>query len=283
MNAFLIISAVLCIGLQSVMRKSYGNRVLGKGICLFNSVACLVAAVFFWISGGLKFEVEPAVFFYAVVFAITYGTSGYFGFKALMTGPLSLTSLANSYSLMIPTLYGLIFQNEPISLWLIFGLGFLIVSLLFITLKRSETQISLRWGIYAFFAFAGNGLCSTVQRVQQINFEGAYKNEFMIVALLMVTVFLFIMAYREERKDIGLCLKKGIGLMVFFGVANGMVNLFVMMLATRVAASLMFPLISAGSIILSWVLSSFLYKEKLTFLQNLGLVLGVLAVVFLNL
>ncbi|MBR6729352.1 MAG: hypothetical protein IKL80_04240 [Clostridia bacterium] len=276
-------SVVIMLSLQGVVRKGYVNRVGGKGSCLFNAVACLVAAVFFFISGKMQFAWERGVLAYAIGFGLTYGMTIYFGLRALLVGPMSLTSLATSYSLMIPTFYGLLFQQEPAGFWLFLGLGFLALSLLFITLKKDEKQISFRWGIYAFLAFAGNGLCSTIQRVQQFDFAGAYKNEFMTVALLLIAVFLFAVAYRNERADIGLCLKKGIGGMIFWGVINGMTNLIVMILATRVAASLMFPLISAGSIVLTWILARFLYKEKLTALQNTGLVLGILAVVFLNL
>ena len=49
------------------------------------------------------------------------------------------------------------------------------------------------------------------------------------------------------------------------------------------AASLMFPLISAGGIILTYIVSRFAYKEKLSLNQNIGVVLGVAAVIFLNL
>ena len=71
--------------------------------------------------------------------------------------------------------------------------------------------------------------------------------------------------------------------MALCGIANGAMNLFVMLLSTRMNASLMFPVFSAGGIILTWTVSRFVYKEKLALGQNLALVLGILAVVFMNL
>ena len=50
-----------------------------------------------------------------------------------------------------------------------------------------------------------------------------------------------------------------------------------------ISKSLMFPLISAGGIVLTWIISLFFYKEKLTLKQNIGMVLGVISIVFLNL
>ncbi len=283
MNALLTISVVLFMGGQSIARKNYGNKVAGRGACLFNAGSCLFAGLFFWVSGGFKFQMDPAIIPYSIGFAVTYGASVFFGFKALMCGPLSLTSLVTSYSLMIPTIYGLIFNNDEAGIFLYIGLVFLAVSLFCIAIKKEEKQISLRWAIYAALALFGNGLCSTILTVQQLNFEGAYKNEFMITALVMIVIFLSILTYKGEKADIKECLKAGFLWMIVWGVLNGATNLFVMMLSTRVQASLMYPLISGGGIILSWILSRFLYKEKLTPLQNFAVVLGVIAVVFLNL
>jgi multidrug transporter EmrE-like cation transporter len=71
--------------------------------------------------------------------------------------------------------------------------------------------------------------------------------------------------------------------MVLCGLANGLVNLFVMIASTIIPNSVMFPLISAGGIVLTWIISVFLYKEKLSMKQNIGLVLGIVSIVFLNL
>ncbi len=68
------------------------------------------------------------------------------------------------------------------------------------------------------------------------------------------------------------------------GVFNGVVNMLTMAVTfAGVSKSLMFPLVSAGGIVLTWVISPFFYKEKLTTKQNIGMVLGVISIVFLNL
>jgi multidrug transporter EmrE-like cation transporter len=44
----------------------------------------------------------------------------------------------------------------------------------------------------------------------------------------------------------------------------------------------MFPLISAGGLIVTFIVSRFFYKEKLTRTQLVGFLLGLFAVIFLN-
>ena len=52
-------------------------------------------------------------------------------------------------------------------------------------------------------------MCTVVQKMQQIASYGAYKNEFMIVALAIVTVVMLIMSLFKERNNIKLFAKSG--------------------------------------------------------------------------
>lgn len=144
-------------------------------------------------------------------------------------------------------------------------------------------RITWKWLVYIFLAFVGNGMCSTVQTAQQRAFDGAYKNELMVLALAIVSLTLFIIAFFTERKALLSTARVSAPYGVICGAANGAVNLFVMMLVGMMSASLVFPLVSAGGIILTALVSIFYYREKLSKMQIAGLVLGVAAVIFMNL
>ena len=66
------------------------------------------------------------------------------------------------------------------------------------------------------------------------------------------------------------------------GSANVIVNLLVMVLQGLMPVSVLFPLISAGGIIVTYILAKVIYHEKLSRMQKIGYAIGVLAVVFLN-
>ena len=76
---------------------------------------------------------------------------------------------------------------------------------------------------------------------------------------------------------------KGWYFMLICGGFNGLCNLLVMLCSVLMSASVMFPIISAGGIILTAIVSVLFYKEKLTRMQYAGFVLGILAIVLLNL
>ncbi|MBE6762457.1 MAG: hypothetical protein E7551_09295 [Ruminococcaceae bacterium] len=200
---------------------------------------------------------------------------------AIAYGSLSLTSLFISYSLMIPTFYGLII-GDTVSTGFIPGMLLLVISLFLTNKSNEKAKISLKWIICVFLSFLGNGMCTVVQKMQQIASNGAYKNEFMIVALAIVTVVMLIMSILKERTEIKFFAKVGWHWAIICGALNGMVNLFVMILSGKMPVSLMFPLISAGGLIVTYIVSRFFYKEKLTKIQFIGFIFGLMAVVFLN-
>jgi drug/metabolite transporter (DMT)-like permease len=122
-----------------------------------------------------------------------------------------------------------------------------------------------------------------VQKIQQVHFAGQYKSEFMIVAMAICAVSLFFVAIFTEKKGILTSVTKGWIWFLLCGLANGGVNFGVMVLANQIPASVMFPTISAGATVLTCLVSWLFYKERLTKIQTAGLILGILAIVAMNL
>lgn len=285
LNAAYLLLIVIGISAQGVIKKGYNNKSEGKGVFTFSSVTVLTACIFFVIKSGFNLPLGWEMLPYALGFAISYCLSAVFGFLAIKEGPLSLTSLATSYSLIIPTFWGLIFDGDEAGVWLYLGLLLLFVSILLINAKKKEGEgkITVKWLIYALISLVGNGACSTIQPMQSRAFGGAYDSTFMVIALLVVFLVLASFALFNERGEIVPSLKCGAPFMVLCGAANGMVNLLVMIASATVNNSVMFPIISAGGIVLTWLVSVFLYKEKLEKRQNIGMLLGVISIIFLNL
>lgn len=282
-NALLIISVVIGLSLQHITKKAYNQKLSGKGVICFSALSSGIAALFFIFQVKLPLQFEQSLIPYAVIFGLGFGSCVVCSILAILNGSLSLTSLITSYSLIIPTLYGIIFLNEKKSEFLIIGLVLLLISLFLINFVKGDTKISFKWLIYVVIAFWGNGVCSTAQKVQQEDFGGKFKAEFMSVSLIIVVLVLLVYALFTEKKDIVPSIKKGYLPLLICGIANAIVNLFVMILSVKMSASVMFPLISAGSIILTYLISRIYYKEKLNKMQNAGFIFGVASVVFLNL
>ena len=282
MKFLCLIPIILGISGQNIVKKMFSRKNGGKGVYTFSLLMALSAMMFFLVtSPGLQWV--SGLVPYAFFFALTFGAAIIFSTLAISCGPLSLSALISSFSLMIPTFYGLLFLKEPVTVGLLPGIGLLGGSLFLINKRTGDTPATLKWLICVLFSFAGNGLCSVVQKMQQIAFAGSYKNEFMILALAMVAGIMLTAALFTERKE---CLKiaaSGWYLALGCGIMNGVVNLLVMILSGSMSVSLMFPLMSVGGITVTFFVSKYLYKEQLARSQRIGFLLGLAAIVLLNL
>ena len=283
MNTLLLLTTIFGVSIQGVSNKAFVERSGGRGRFLFLAISCVMGILFFVLTGkNLSFS--PEVLPYSIAFGLFYGVCTVFKFLAISCGPLTMTSLVTSYSLMLPTAYGLIFLHDPVSVGFVPGLILLLVSLPLINKKSTDkgVTISWKWVVCVTITFLANGGCSVVQSMQQRDFGGAYKNEFMIIALSLFVLFAVVMSFAKERQDLGFCIKKGWLPAIVCGVANALVNLLTMVLQGRMPVSVLFPLVSSGGLVLTFFLSRFLYKEKLSKTQIIGFILGTLSVVFLN-
>lgn len=282
MQYLLLAVVIVMVSIQSVLAKQYDLLAKERNVFFFSAVTSFAALLFFVISAGFKFTFSSDYLLYSVGFGIAYVTCNVAGYYALAWGAMSITGLVTSYSLIIPTFYGLLALDEKLSTLGIVGIVCLFVSIFLINDSKEKATFSLKWVICLVIAFVGNGMCSTVQKMQQLACDGAYKNDFMIVALIIVTASALVMALiRKEniKEGIGLCT----GLGVLKGVANGIVNLLVMVLAGLIPNAILFPSISAGGIVLGFVIAVAIYKERLSKQQLVGYVVGTVSVVLLNL
>ncbi len=286
MTAYLILLGIIvAIPLQSVMIKQNQKRGAKDAGTLFAGVSSLFAMLMFVIIEGGSFSFSWDFVPYSLGFAAAYGVCFVFDILALATGPMSMTLLIQAYSLLLPTFYGVLFLNEGIGLT--FWIGILLLALcLFLTYFEKNgngEKVTLKWLIFVSLAFLGNGMCSVVQRMQTEKLGEVYQNEFMIIALAVIVIAFLGFGLIKERGELPVFAKHGWYFGALYGILNGGVNFGVMVLSTKMPASIQFPLISAGSILASALFSVLLYKERLSIRQWIGFGVGILSVICLNL
>jgi uncharacterized membrane protein len=115
------------------------------------------------------------------------------------------------------------------------------------------------------------------------HFKEQYGSQLMILALSMVLVLYIIMMLLTERKELGKLAKNGWYNPPISGLANGANNLLVMVLRPMMSAAVLFPMISGGGLVITFLISLFIFKEKLGKLQVIGFFLGLGSVILLSL
>ena len=287
MNYFLLFLTALFIVFQKVIQDRY-NAKSRSGVFLFSGMISFFAMCFF-MAVNRNWTWSSELIIPAVSFGLSYAAATVFVVLAIKCGSLAKTTLITSYSLLVPAFAGLIILREPLGIPMIAGMILLVLSL-WLTNHRKKTadtpkeRISLKWLIFVLLGFVGNGMCSTVQKLAP-HYLGADVNLTLstIAALGLSTVVLIAASFLTKETDLKSTLRVGGPLSLFCGLFNGAVNYLAIYLNQFIPASVMFPVLSAGELILIVPYSLLVRREKFTAKQWAGFAVGVVSVVLLNL
>lgn len=267
---------VVCASGQSALGKRFAKQ--GGDVNVFNMNKALSGLIAFLVIGLIR---GMSLHLPSLLFGGCYGlflcVSMYTGFQALKSGPMALTSVIASFSLIVPFLFGIVMWEEELSLFGIFGMILLVCAIVLLNLKK-ESGFSAKWSIYAFSTLLANGFCSVTQKYHQLAYPGKYRNEFMIAAMLIVFLGASIgFLARKQEKKWSFCAD---GLLA--GCLNGAASDIVLYLSASEKAVVLFPVIAAANMIAVWLIGRFAFAEKLKGIQVAGLTVGILSVVLLN-
>lgn len=294
-NLGVILLCSLTGNIVNILKKQYSQKNT-EGSVTFNSIIVGVTFLFFVVVCMVQgVEFSKAIVPYALLFAVLYAVTFITGYFALLWGSYAMTLLISSYSLAIPTVYGLVVQKDQAGLIQYAGFAFLIVSLYLIRgkdeteetakdqQKSKKITFSKKWLIAVWTCFVTNGFSAVVQNTQQKRFDGSYDNAFMLISLLAATAGMFVFAWIVEKKVFVETIKKGSGYGIASGICNGASQIFVLMAIGMMASSFFYPVLSAVGLVFTFILSVGVYKEKFIPRQMAGFICGIFAVVFLNL
>lgn len=284
MSTILLIICIFATSGQNIFKKQYNSKVQ-NGVFCFNAISSFFALLFFAVPALVKgFEFHIGLIGYSLAYAICYVVTLVCIYLAILWGGFGMTSLIYSYSTVIPTLFAILFLGEKMNL--LIGVGFvaLVISLFLTNTDRSVAdRVTVKWVVVLLLAFLSNGMCAVTQNLQQIAFDGAYKNEFMVLALVIVEIVFWTLVFWKDRPFLKESFQKGLVPAAACGICNGATNLLVMFLLGMMASSILFPAISAGGIIISFVFSVLVYREPFGLRQGIGVTFGIVAMVLLNL
>ena len=282
MRYIILVIAVAVMSLQNLFTKQYNRKTDRPDSLSYTVVSTFAALVFFCVLSARSLRIEPRILPYAAGFGISY-VAAFAGLNsAIGEGPLSYSALVNAYSLIIPTMYGIVILKDEIRATAYIGIALLCLSIFLINKKSEEGKPGRKWLIYILIAFVGNGMASVIQKMQQLKFAGAYKDEFMTAALAVALVTLAAMVL-FRKKDIKSGIRGCWKYASLTGVANGMANLLTMILGALIPSAILFPTFSAGTMTVMLLASLFLYKERLSRVQIAGYAVGILSICALNL
>ena len=255
-----------------------------RAVLLFNALNGLFTAIVFFALNGFKFEFtlfSAAMATVAVLCAIFYTL---IGFRMLKGGTMALyTIFLMTGGMLLPYVYGLIFLNEPVTVLRITGIAVMISAVIISNLQgkmKVNTMVLLGIGVFIL-----NGLLSIVSKQHQVEAVQATVGATAFVILTGVAKFavsaVALLFVKEEKSDSEektsllspKIILKAAPLVALSAVVSGVSYLLQLIGAGNLPASVMYPLVTGGSIVFSGLAGRIFFKDKLTWQQYVGIAL----------
>lgn len=276
---------LLVLSISALVAQNGIFNLLGKGVCeekgdsyLFNAAAYIICIVIF-----AFLAVTGKVSFFSVVVGVLYGMmlamSNAYKMIALSKGPMYLTTMLTSASMLIPTMSGCLFFGESFRTAKFVCILFL---LFFICLSLGKNdggnkEIGKHWFLFCVLCFVSTGMIGILQKIHQASIHKNETGIFLLAAFTFSSLYSLAAAkkykttitwngkYAFLAATVGFC---------FF--ANHYLNLI---LSGKLPSQLFFPLVNATPTLLTIVISVVIFQEKLTKRQLVGLIGGMVSLV----
>lgn len=201
---------------------------------------------------------------------------------------VALTVIIQKMSLIVPASFAIAFYNESFGLYKGMGILLALVAVVLVNIpsKDDEEQFSLmnKLILYPLITFVLSGIIEVIlYYVEVANLVGDEGIMFTASSFGQAAVLgACYSIYRMFKQGIKPGLKELVGGIVL-GVPNFMsIYLLVYLLSKGWQGSILFPTNSIGILLLTALIGFIFYREKASMLKIAGMILGVLAIVFLS-
>lgn len=289
MEYICFVAAMCSSALLSIMSSLFGKKNADvPNTSTFYSALVTAAATATWgviCISDASFDVRAIG--YSILYGVFYTLAMIGMFNAYRLGSTSLTAFIKQLSLIGVALWGFLFWNNSLTLNIGIGIALIVVSLYlcFKTDKSTKkSPMTLKWCAYALMLLVGNAGCSIVQKYQQLAFDGASGNAFMFFGVAISFICCAVLYARGEKVELKRIKKASFAFPVIGGISSALLNLFILwLISSTLPESIIFPGIAVGGLIITILFSTVIYREKPSMSQWLGLGIGAVALVLLNL
>lgn len=143
----------------------------------------------------------------------------------------------------------------------------------------------MAWFPFAVIAMLGSGANAIFQKTHQYSAFAEELKFFLVFSLFFSALFTgiasLIICDNDKQKLVlpkGQRIIKNIIVPIGLGICVGMLNFLNLSLSGKLPSVILFPIYNIGSMLLSSIISSIIYKDKPTKRQSVGFVLGIVAI-----
>lgn len=279
----LAISLTAAVTGLSVDNKAAKQLIRSQSDVLFFHLLTNLSSTVIMLFYAGTFRAHGVTVLLALLFGLCNMIAGVVFTLCFHNGPMSLTSMAGSGGCMlVTTVLGIILFSESVKVLQIIGIVLILFSICLLTKKNDSGNIRPAWflTILLYWIFAGS--LGIIQKLQGATGLSDEKPVFLLYTFLFCTAFsagsLLVKTRVQKAEKPTLSIRKVLLFTVILGITGAMQHIINLKLAIEMPSAVFFPINSGGSILLSSIISSFCFHEKITRRQKLSFAIGFFAI-----
>jgi drug/metabolite transporter (DMT)-like permease len=221
---------------------------------------------------------------FAIIFGFVFGVvtvlTGVSKMLALKIGPMYITILIATSSMIIPTVAGTFFPGaDKLSFYKLIAILLLIFFIFITTFKKSDKSFSMKWLFLCVFMFIFGGLIGVLQKIFRITQYGDQTSAFLAAAFFASFAYSLVMMKVKAKGNKVYVSKRLYVFGVLCGICAYLSNHINLYLSGILSSQLFFPLVNGIPLIACSIIAFTFFKEKFSKLQLLGLVGGIASLI----
>ena len=293
MDYLYLLLGMVGMGGLSVFAAFYNRKNAKRpGTSRLYTLLVVTAAFLGWcVLYAFDFSFEPRVLIYSAFYGIGYATAMLGMIGALASGSVALTAFVKQFSFVFVSIWGYFAGWDRFTWKPALGIAVIVISMALCLIsgkkdKKSEGRpaVTLKWVLFASMLLFGNVLCSLLQKYEQLEYPGKHKSMMMVFGVGFAIFFAFLFTLKEKKTYWGAAFKTSFYFPLLAGGCSALLNLSILLLANSevISSGLAFSGMAVGGLVLTMLADVFIFRERLSVRQWIGMVLGTGALVFLN-
>jgi drug/metabolite transporter (DMT)-like permease len=278
------IVALLCMGTQRFFYKVSAERKCNTAwtTLAFMTTVAVMSSIVFLVRNESVANL-PFLFFIAFVNSSAFLVATVSHIEALKYAPAAVVYPIIRLNIVVVVIFSILFFKDQLSIYQAIGVGLAIAVIFILTRqiedKKSADQRSNRGLVFIFMALIAGVIATISSKFAVINTN---KIAFMAVSYAISTIYAFGLRNKLQTDEASTNLKEAL----FIGLAMGVINFAGYY--SFLKAIFMGPLSITVSIVgmhfvIAIILSAWVFKEKLTSMKIIGILLTVFSVILMRL
>lgn len=278
----------VCFALQAFFSKKFSDHFPGDTSCaaiVFSALYGLVTALINMVSTGFNLSTSPMTLLIAAVNAVMLILYNFGLIKAASRGSYSVATVSSLFGSLIIPVFVSFFQSKVPTVIQIVAVGVMLVAFVFLNAEgfRQRTT-SKKFYIYCLIIFLSNGIYCSLLSVHSNTYPNEHTELIAITYLIsavFAVVWLIFKKGRRFAREFEITRKSVIFLFLTCVVSTVGLQLVLRILPV-LGNAVTYSVEDAAILVISVALSVILFKEKLTPVKTVGIVLALISVLMLT-